>query len=180
MKATQSPKLGLWQIQPDVYPDSRGYFFESFNEKKYSDGEYPIDPYQFVQDNVSYSYRGVFRGLHLQREHPQAKLVACLDGSILDFAVDVRKDSETFGVWEQFHINSTDKNQLYIPEGFAHGFFVLSETALIQYKCSDYFYPADGVTINHCSVGICLPYKPTLSEKDQKSFMTLDQYKALL
>jgi len=137
MKKTETPLKGLWLIEPDVYRDERGYFFESYHERKYKELGIPVS---FVQDNQSYSVYGVIRGLHYQLQpYAQAKLVRVLRGSIYDVAVDLRKGSPTFGQW--YGVELSDKNflQLYIPHGFAHGFSVLSPEAEVLYKCDAYW-----------------------------------------
>lgn len=134
---------GVVIIEPRVFSDSRGYFFESFSKKLYDDALGQID---FVQDNESCSSRGVMRGLHFQRPpHAQAKLVRCVQGSVLDVAVDIRKGSPTFGKHVACLLTEHNHRQFFIPRGFAHGFAVLSDMAIFQYKCDNYYCPeADG------------------------------------
>lgn len=125
-------------IEPEIFEDERGYFYEKFNEKKFVE-ETGFNGH-FVQDNISKSYYGVLRGLHLQKgAHAQAKLVSCLEGTVWDVAVDLRKNSTTYGQWFGIELSGDNKLQLYIPRGFAHGFCVLSETAIFAYKCDNYF-----------------------------------------
>ena len=171
MKIKETHIPGLLVVEPQVYGDSRGYFFESFNAAKFAE-QTGIDT-QFVQDNESRSSYGVVRGLHIQLPpHAQAKLVRVVEGRVLDVAVDLRKDSPTFG--KHFAIELTGENhlQVYIPKGFAHGFSVLSETAVFQYKCDGYYAPASEAAIawNDPDLGIDwkLPIEAVvLSDKDR-------------
>ena len=141
MKIKETPLKDCYIIEPTVFEDDRGYFYEKFNEKKFEkltglNGH-------FVQDNISKSSYGVLRGVHLQKgEHAQAKLVSCLEGKVWDVAVDLRKDSPTFGKWFGVELTPENKLQLYVPRGFGHGFSVLSDTAIFAYKC-DNFYEKD-------------------------------------
>jgi len=138
MKIKETSLKDCYIIEPTIFKDERGYFFEKFNEKKFE--EITGMNGHFVQDNISKSSYGVVRGLHLQKgDHAQAKLVSCLEGSVLDVAVDLRKDSPTFG--QSFSIELTEENklQLYVPRGFGHGFSVLSETAIFSYKCDNFY-----------------------------------------
>jgi len=140
MKITTTPISGLLIIAPKVYNDDRGYFFEAYNEAKYFDAGLKV---KFVQDNISYSYKNSIRGLHYQLEpYAQGKLVEVLQGKVLDIAVDLRENSPTFG--QYFSIELSDKNQLqfFIPKGFAHGFSVLSESAIFHYKCDNIYHQA--------------------------------------
>lgn len=140
-------------IEPRVFPDSRGYFFESFNQSNLEKAGLP--KFNFVQDNQSKSSYGVIRGLHFQKPpHAQTKLVRALQGAIYDVAVDLRKDSSTYGKWFGCELNEDNKRQLLVPKGFAHGFSVLSETAVVFYKCDDVYHP-------ECEQGI-LFYDKTL------------------
>lgn len=134
---------GVLIIEPRVFTDSRGYFFESFSQKVYDE---VLEHVEFVQDNESCSSRGVMRGLHFQRPpHAQAKLVRCVRGSVLDVAVDIRKGSPTYGKHVTCLLTEHNHRQFFIPRGFAHGFAVLSDTAVFQYKCDNYYCPeADG------------------------------------
>ena len=141
MKIKETPLKDCYIIEPTVFEDERGYFYEKFNEKKFE--ELTGLNGHFVQDNISKSSYGVLRGVHLQkREHAQAKLVSCLEGKVWDIAVDLRKDSPTFGKWFGVELTPENKLQLYIPRGFGHGFSVLSDTAIFAYKC-DNFYEKD-------------------------------------
>lgn len=170
---------GLCVLTPKVFPDSRGYFMESYNKNDFK--EIGIDV-EFVQDNQSGSTKGVLRGLHFQKEFPQSKLVRVIKGSVYDVAVDLRKGSPTYGQWEGIYLSAENKRQFYVPEGFAHGFVVLSETATFNYKCTDFYSPEHdgGVLWNDEDIAIEWPLdgieEVLLSEKDkkQKTFKELD------
>lgn len=157
-------------IKSTVYEDERGYFYEKFNQKKFEDLTGMNG--HFVQDNVSKSVYGVLRGIHLQKgDHAQAKLVSCLEGEVLDVAVDVRENSPTFGKWFSIELTEENKLQLYIPRGFAHGFCVLSDTAVFSYKCDNFYNKASegGIIWNDNDLNIDwqLPLEDIiLSEKD--------------
>ena len=141
MTIKNTPLKDCYIIEPTVFEDERGYFYEKFNEKKFE--ELTGLNGHFVQDNISKSSYGVLRGLHLQKgEYAQAKLVSCLEGKVFDVAVDLREDSPTFGQWFGIELTPENKLQLYVPRGFGHGFSVLSETAVFSYKC-DNFYQKD-------------------------------------
>jgi dTDP-4-dehydrorhamnose 3,5-epimerase len=140
LKTIATELEGLLIIEPDVFTDKRGFFTETFQARKYS--EAGITP-EFVQDNLSCSTRGTLRGLHFQINHPQAKLVHVISGEIFDVAVDLRPGSPTFAQWKSITLSSTNHRQLYIPEGFAHGFYVLSDTAYFAYKCTTFYAPDD-------------------------------------
>ena len=131
---------GLAIIQPTVHGDDRGYFMETYNQKDMQDAGLAMT---FVQDNQSMSVKGVLRGLHYQINHPQGKLVRVIFGRVFDVAVDLRKNSQTFGAWHGEILSAENKKQFYIPEGFAHGFYVLSDTAEFAYKCTDFYHPGD-------------------------------------
>lgn len=160
---------GVYIIEPKVFGDNRGYFFESYNEKEFK--ENGLD-YTFVQDNQSKSKKGVLRGLHFQKTYPQAKLVRVLEGEVFDVAVDLRKDSKTYGKWVGVILSSENKRQFMIPRGFAHGFVVLSESATFTYKCDEFYHPEDegGLMWNDENINIEWPYEGEvlLSEKDKK------------
>ncbi len=167
---------GLMVIEPRVFEDDRGFFYESYNERTFA--EIGINK-RFVQDNHSRSKRWVIRGLHYQICHPQAKLIRVVVGEIFDVAVDIRKNSPTFGKWFGINLSAENKRQLYIPEGFAHGFLVISEVAEVLYKTTDFYYPeCDRVIIwNDPSLAIKWPLNgntPILSPKDMKG-LTLDK-----
>ena len=160
---------GLRVIEPDVHGDDRGFFMETWNAERYA--AHGIGA-SFVQDNLSRSARGVLRGLHYQNPHPQGKLVMVLEGAVYDVAVDIRDGSDTFGQWAGVTLSAENKRQVYVPEGFAHGFVVLSETALFQYKCTDVYAPeAEGaIRWDDPALGIDWPVdRPTLSAKDRQA-----------
>jgi len=139
MKLIETPLKDCYIIEPTLFEDERGYFYEKFNEKKFEDLT-GLNGH-FVQDNISKSSYGVLRGLHLQKgEHAQAKLVSCLEGKVFDVAVDLRQDSSTFGKWFGIELTPENKLQLYVPRGFGHGFSVLSETAIFAYKCDNFYH----------------------------------------
>lgn len=143
MEIIKTPIEGLLVIEPQVFRDARGYFVETYNEERYQQAGIAA---RFVQDNQSCSSYGVVRGLHFQRPpYTQAKLVCCTQGKVLDVAVDLRKDSPTFGQWYSVELSEENKRQFFIPRGFAHGFSVLSEKAVFTYKCDNLYHPeADG------------------------------------
>lgn len=161
---------GLLIIEPRIFEDSRGYFFESFSQREFDEKVHPII---FVQDNESKSSYGVMRGLHFQRPpYTQSKLVRCVKGAVLDVAVDIRKGSPTYGQHVAVELTEENHKQFFIPKGFAHGFAVLSEVAVFQYKCDEFYHPeADGgISILDDSLGIDwrIADKAILSEKDTK------------
>lgn len=160
---------GLYVIEPQVFGDHRGYFMETYNEKDFVNNGLK---YVFVQDNQSKSTKGVLRGLHFQIKHPQAKLVRVLEGEVYDVAVDLRKNSKTYGKYFGVVLSSENKKMLMIPRGFAHGFLVLSETATFTYKCDDFYHPEDegGIIYNDSDINIKWPFAGDilLSEKDKK------------
>ena len=138
MRVKETPLKDCYIIEPTLFEDNRGYFYEKFNEKKFE--ELTGMNGHFVQDNISKSSYGVLRGLHLQKgEYAQAKLVSCVEGKVWDIAVDLREDSPTFGKWLGVELTDENKLQFYIPRGFAHGFVVLSETAVFSYKCDNFY-----------------------------------------
>ncbi len=147
---------GVYVITPQVFGDSRGYFMETYKKELFAAGG--IDK-EFVQDNESSSTKGVLRGLHFQKEHTQGKLVRVTHGEVFDVAVDVRPGSATFGQWAGVTLSGEEKNMLYIPEGFAHGFLVLSDTAQFFYKCTDVYDPTSegGIPWNDPDIGIAWP-----------------------
>lgn len=153
-------------IGPDVFADQRGFFMETYQRKRYRDAGIITD---FVQDNLSFSVRGTLRGLHYQYPQGQAKLVQVVQGEIYDVALDIRIGSPSFGKWTGVHLSAENKRQFFIPEGFAHGFVVLSETALFMYKCSEFYDPQceGGVRWSDPELGIEWPIpNPLLSDKD--------------
>ena len=168
---TQIPAVKI--IEPAVFGDARGFFFESFNQSKFNQAVgYDVE---FVQDNHSRSAKGVLRGLHYQLPpHPQGKLVRCVVGEVFDVAVDIRKSSPTFGQWVGVHLSAENKRQLWIPPGFAHGFLTLSEHAEFLYKTTDYWAKEceQAIIWNDPSIGIQWPAfdgQPLLSDKDQQA-----------
>ncbi len=158
-------------ISPAVFGDARGYFMETYN---YNDFKEAGIPEVFVQDNQSASKRGVLRGLHFQIQHPQAKLVRVIRGEVFDVAVDLRKDSPTYGQWHGEILSEENKKQFFVPKNFAHGFLVLSEYAEFCYKCTDFYHPGDegGIIYNDPAIGIQWPIPEGMelifSEKDTK------------
>lgn len=170
MKVKSTPLQDCYIIEPTVFEDDRGYFFEKFNEKTFE--ELTGQNGHFVQDNISKSSYGVLRGLHLQKgEHAQAKLVSCLEGKVFDVAVDLRENSPTFGKWFGIELTAENKLQLYVPRGFGHGFSVLSKTAVFSYKCDNFYNKESegGVLWNDSDLNIDwqLPKNDViLSEKD--------------
>ncbi|MCR5801629.1 MAG: dTDP-4-dehydrorhamnose 3,5-epimerase [Lachnospiraceae bacterium] len=162
---------GLKVITPTVFGDARGYFMESYNANDFKAAG--IDRV-FVQDNQSSSRKGVLRGLHFQKQHPQAKLVRVIKGEVFDVAVDIRKGSATYGKWFGIVLSAENHKQFYIPEGFAHGFLVLSDSAEFQYKCTDFYHPEDegGIAYNDPDIGVEWPVPEgcdlVLSDKDTK------------
>lgn len=166
MQVINCELAGLLLIVPDVYTDARGYFMETWNQKRYAAHGLGAP---FVQDNLSFSRRGVLRGLHFQNPTPQGKLIAILQGEVFDVAVDLRRSSPTFKRWQGFILSSENKHQLFIPPGFAHGFVVLSETALCSYKCTNSYSQKDELTVrwDDPEIGINWPVQnPILSHKD--------------
>lgn len=167
MEIVETPIDGLVLIQPTVFGDARGYFYEMYQKKSYQNVGINVE---FVQDNRSSSQRGVLRGLHFQRDNPQGKLVTALRGEVFDVAVDLRPGSPTFGQHFSVILSEVNKLQMYIPPGFAHGFSVLSDYAEFYYKCTAYYDPAseDGISWEDKTIAIDWPIKePILSEKDR-------------
>ena len=159
---------GVYVIEPSVYGDERGYFMETYSEEEFK--ETGLN-YNFVQDNQSSSRKGVLRGLHFQKNHPQAKLVRVISGEVFDVAVDLREGSDTYGKWVGVLLSADNKKQLMIPRGFAHGFLVVSDTAEFVYKCDDVYHPEDEGGVMYDSCGIEWPEidgEIILSEKDMK------------
>ena len=159
----------VYIIEPKVYGDNRGYFLETYKEESFKQAGLE---YIFVQDNESKSKKGVLRGLHFQKTYPQAKLVRVSEGEVFDVAVDLRKDSPTYGKWVGVILSAENKKQFMIPRGFAHGFVVLSETATFCYKCDELYHPEDegGIMYNDEDINIVWPFEGEvlLSEKDKK------------
>jgi dTDP-4-dehydrorhamnose 3,5-epimerase len=169
---------GALIIEPKVFRDARGFFLETYSRKRYEEANIPG---QFVQDNLSFSRRGVLRGLHFQNPNTQGKLVSVPIGEVFDVAVDIRLGSPTFGKWAGVHLSGENKRQFWVPPGLAHGFVVLSETALFSYKCTEYYSPKDEHAIlwNDPEIGIEWPLdiKTELSGKDSaaKAFHQIDR-----
>lgn len=172
MKVLPTELSDVVVIEPNVFRDERGFFLETYHERKYRQAGIPPAPAAFVQDNHSCSIQGTLRGLHAQRTHPQGKLVRVMQGEIFDVAVDIRRGSPTFKRWVGVTISAQDFRQIYIPPGFAHGFCVLSAIAEVEYKCTDFYDPSDefGIAWNDPEIGIVWPVQePILSDKDQKA-----------
>lgn len=187
IKVSKAPIEGLYVIEPAVHGDERGYFMETYSKRDMLEAGLDLE---FVQDNQSMSVKGVLRGLHFQKEFPQGKLVRVIKGKVFDVAVDLRKGSATYGKWFGIELSEENKKQFYIPEGFAHGFLVLSDVAEFCYKCTDFYHPGDegGLAWNDPEIGIEWPEvvgeyngsasaegytlsdgtKLNISEKDQK------------
>lgn len=168
MKILTTSIEGILIIEPKIFKDKRGYFMETYNQSRYNESGINRT---FVQDNLSYSLKNTVRGLHFQIKHPQAKLIQAISGEIFDVAVDLRPGSSTFGKWTGIHLSDENRRQVFIPEGFAHGFCVLSEFALFCYKCSDFYTPDDegGIVWSDPSIGIEWPVEsPIISEKDNQ------------
>jgi dTDP-4-dehydrorhamnose 3,5-epimerase len=174
MKVTSTRLDGALIIEPDVFRDERGYFLESYHHQRYEDaGIRGV----FVQDNRSRSPQGILRGLHAQLRYPQGKLISVVEGEIFDVGVDIRPGSKTYGQWVSVVLSASNLKQFYVPPGFAHGFYVLSETAIVEYKCTNIYRPEDEITLcwNDPHVGIVWPSSnPVLSKKD-KNGQTWDE-----
>lgn len=170
IKITRCEIDGLCVIEPKIFLDERGYFMETYNKRELEEAGLNME---FVQDNQSKSTKGVLRGLHFQKQHPQGKLVRVLHGRVFDVAVDLRDGSKTFGAWFGIELSEENRKQLYVPEGFAHGFLVLSDTAEFSYKCTDFYYPGDegGLAYNDPEIGVAWPIEAgmeiILSERDR-------------
>lgn len=168
MQIIKTKLSGVVVIELQSYEDSRGFFMETYHEKRYHD--HGVES-RFVQDNLSYSKQYVLRGLHYQTRKTQAKLVQAVTGEIFDVAVDVRKDSSTFGLWTGTVLSAENRRQMFVPEGFAHGFCVLSKDAHVLYKCSDLYSPEDenGIIWSDPDINIDWPIdKPLVSAKDKQ------------
>jgi dTDP-4-dehydrorhamnose 3,5-epimerase len=166
VKISPSALPDVLLIEPDVFRDERGFFLETYHARKYAAAGLAV---AFVQDNHSRSRRGILRGLHTQVQRPQGKLVRAVEGEIYDVAVDIRKGSPTFGKWAGFALSADNFRQVYVPPGFAHGFCVTSESAQVEYKCTDFYDPKDEVTIiwNDPALAVDWPIRePILSPKD--------------
>ncbi|MDW8308889.1 MAG: dTDP-4-dehydrorhamnose 3,5-epimerase [Verrucomicrobiales bacterium] len=174
MKVRSCEIPGLLIIEPKVFGDARGFFLETWHRRRYREAGLDVD---FVQDNLSSSRRGTIRGLHFQNPRAQGKLVWVIEGEVFDVAVDLRRSSPTFGRWHGLNLSSENRLQFYIPPGFAHGFAVLSETAIFAYKCTEFYSPADELTLqwNDPDVGVQWPFAdPVLSEKDKRGLRLKD------
>lgn len=176
-KFTNTKIEGMFLVEPAVFEDNRGYFMETYNENDFKDAGYDLT---FVQDNQSKSSKGVLRGLHLQVNYPQGKLVRVIKGEVFDVGVDLRKDSDTYGEWFGAILSDENKKQLFIPEGFAHGFLVLSDEAEFVYKCTEFYHGDDegGIKWDDSDIGINWPLDDIdeiiLSDKD-KEWKTLKE-----
>ncbi|RYZ84914.1 MAG: dTDP-4-dehydrorhamnose 3,5-epimerase [Proteobacteria bacterium] len=180
MEVTKSVLLDSLLIQPKKFGDHRGFFVETYQEKRYV--ESGLDA-RFVQDNLSASTYGVLRGLHYQHTYPQGKLVSVVKGRVYDVAVDIRKGSPTFGKWQGVILSEEDMNQFWVPPGFAHGFCVLSETAIFAYKCTDIYHPETEIAIrwDDPDLGIDWPITDLkISAKDEKGIFLKDVPQELL
>jgi len=167
MQVLQTPLTGVFVIEPDVFSDRRGYFMETYHQRRYESIGITAD---FVQDNISFSIHGTLRGLHYQFPNSQAKLIQSVKGRIFDVAVDIRTGSPTFGKWAGNYLSDENRRQVYIDKGFAHGFCVLSESAVVFYKCSDFYAPESerGILWSDPDLGISWPIQnPILSNKDE-------------
>jgi len=182
MKFTETKLKGCFILEPKIIQDERGYFMESFNERTFQEGV--GQKVHFVQDNQSFSTKGVLRGMHYQTgDYAQAKLVRVLQGEVLDVAVDIRPDSETFGQYESVVLSAENQKQFFVPRGFAHGFLVLSETATFFYKCDNFYNKESegGIIYNDSSIGIDWGFdteKLVVSEKDMHLPMLQNAKKA--
>jgi dTDP-4-dehydrorhamnose 3,5-epimerase len=168
MKVLTCDIAGLLILEPKVFGDARGFFVETWNRRRYGEAGIDVD---FVQDNISFSKRGTLRGLHFQNPKPQGKLMQVLQGEVFDVAVDIRRSSPTFGRWHGVLLSAENKRQFYVPIGFAHGFAVLSDTALFQYKCTEFYSPQDELAIrwDDPEIGVEWPVKaPLISDRDAK------------
>ena len=180
IKVTTCDIEGLYVIEPTVFKDERGYFMETYNQYDFKEAGLNMT---FVQDNQSMSVKGVLRGLHFQKQYPQGKLVRAVRGTVFDVAVDLRSDSKTYGKWFGVTLSAENKKQFYIPEGFAHGFLVLSDEAEFAYKCTDFYHPGDegGLLWSDPEIGVDWPIEPgmelIISDKDKKWSGLKDTFK---
>lgn len=176
MKVLSTDIDGVLLIKPDIFKDSRGIFLETYSESKYrAEGIREV----FVQDNYSHSIKNTLRGLHYQLEHPQGKLVRVTKGSVLDYVLDIRKDSKTFGEHIMIELDDENFHQLYMPPGVAHGFFVKSQYADFEYKCTDYYFPEDqhGIQFLDPELNMEIPSKSLIMSTQDKSFLPLSRIK---
>lgn len=180
IKVTTCDIEGLYVIEPTVFKDERGYFMETYNQNDFKEAGLNMT---FVQDNQSMSVKGVLRGLHFQKQYPQGKLVRAVRGTVFDVAVDLRSDSKTYGKWFGVTLSAENKKQFYIPEGFAHGFLVLSDEAEFAYKCTDFYHPGDegGLLWSDPEIGVDWLIEPgmelIISDKDKKWSGLKDTFK---
>ncbi len=180
IKVTTCDIEGLYVIEPTVFKDERGYFMETYNQNDFKEAGLNMT---FVQDNQSMSVKGVLRGLHFQKQYPQGKLVRAVRGTVFDVAVDLRSDSKTYGKWFGVTLSAENKKQFYIPEGFAHGFLVLSDEAEFAYKCTDFYHPGDegGLLWSDPEIGVDWSIEPgmelIISDKDKKWSGLKDTFK---
>ena len=180
IKVTTCDIEGLYVIEPTVFKDERGYFMETYNQNDFKEAGLNMT---FVQDNQSMSVKGVLRGLHFQKQYPQGKLVRAVRGTVFDVAVDLRSDSKTYGKWFGVTLSAENKKQFYIPEGFAHGFLVLSDEAEFAYTCTDFYHPGDegGLLWRDPEIGVDWPIEPgmelIISDKDKKWSGLKDTFK---
>ena len=180
IKVTTCDIEGLYVIEPTVFKDERGYFMETYNQNDFKEAGLNMT---FVQDNQSMSVKGVLRGLHFQKQYPQGKLVRAVRGTVFDVAVDLRSDSKTYGKWFGVTLSAENKKQFYIPEGFAHGFLVLSDEAEFAYKCTDFYHPGDegGLLWSDPEIGVDWPIEPgmelIISDKAKKWSGLKDTFK---
>ena len=178
MRVLETPIRDAYILEPNIFKDDRGYFYESFRLEQFN--KY-FEGINFVQDNVSVSKKNVLRGLHFQKEYPQGKLIQVLEGSIIDVIVDLRENSDSYGQYYSAELTSNNKLQLWAPPGLAHGFYVTSNSAKVLYKCTDYYHPEDDYCLLWCDpeVGIEWPTKePILSKKDNQGLL-FESIKAL-
>jgi len=176
VKITPTSNPDVLLFSPTVYEDSRGYFMETFRHQHFLERGIEVE---FVQDNQSRSARGTLRGLHYQRTYPQGKLVRVLSGEVFDVAVDLRASSPLFGKWVGQVLSAENRQQLWVPPGFAHGFYVMSETAELSYKCTEYFHPEDDHSLLWSDPAVAIDWpllgpEPLLSEKDRAGKLLVD------
>lgn len=174
MQVSTTPLAGALIIEPRVFGDERGFFLETWSRRRYGEAGIDVD---FVQDNLSFSSRGVLRGLHFQNPMPQGKLVFVLAGEVFDVAVDLRQGSPTFGRWHGVVLSGTNKRQFWVPAGFAHGFCVTSETALFSYKCTELYAPEHERAIRWDDPDLAIDWPvagPQVSDKDRRAPLLAD------
>ena len=179
MKLKETKLSGLLVFEPEVFPDDRGIFYESFNRKWFD--AFNIEDSDFVQDNISHSKMGVLRGMHFQTgEYEQAKLVQVLHGEVFDVAVDIRRESSTYGLWQGEYLSSKNHKIMYIPNGFAHGFLTTTEDVVFHYKCTNFFSKDNAHTINYAdrNINISWPMKPTSIVQRDADAPSLREYES--